>query len=44
MTEPMDDVLPDFIAYVTSVAGGVKTLNETHHMQEIAIFKDGVTE
>lgn len=44
MTEPIDDVLPGFVDYVTSVAGGVKTLNETHHMQEIAIFKDGVTE
>lgn len=42
--KPREDVLEDFIALVLDVANGKRTKNELGHMQEIAIFKDGVTE
>lgn len=44
LNEPMEDVLPDFIADVLAVADGRHTCNEEHGMHEIAIFKDGITE
>lgn len=44
MTEPADDVLADFISAVMGVVEGTPARNEENHMQEIAIFKDGVTE
>ncbi len=44
LTEPAEDVLDDFIEEVLGVVNGVPTHNEEYGMQEIAIFKDGVTE
>ncbi len=44
MREDPDLVLEDFIATVMRTVEGEPTRNETYHMQEIAIFKDGVTE
>ena len=41
---PRQDVLDEFIELVINVANGAATKNELNHMQEIAIFKDGVTE
>lgn len=42
---PADEVLDELVALVIAVANGTqRTRNEIGHMQEIAIFKDGVTE
>lgn len=37
------DLVPDFLDYVLSVASGQETNNELNEYREIAIFKDGVT-
>ncbi|KZK88575.1 Altronate dehydratase [Pseudovibrio sp. Ad46] len=39
----MDDVCSGFADYLMQVAGGKQTLNEINRMQEIVIFKTGVT-
>ena len=44
LTEPMAAVAPLFIDLVLQTAGGQPARNETSRMQQIAIFKDGVTE
>jgi altronate hydrolase len=44
LAEPMDQVLDDFVEFVSAVVDGAPTRNEKNGMQEIAIFKDGVTE
>jgi len=44
LERPMDDVLPEFIDLVMHVVEGQPARNEINLMQEIAIFKDGVTE
>lgn len=44
LEESSDRVLDDFITEVLDVVDGKHARNEQYHMQEIAIFKDGVTE
>jgi len=44
LARPTDAVLGDLIELVIDVANGKPARNELGHMQEIAIFKDGVTE
>ncbi|WEV58717.1 altronate dehydratase family protein [Bifidobacterium sp. ESL0728] len=44
LSEPMDEVLPDFIEAVLKAVNGEPTRNEQFGMHEIAIFKDGITE
>jgi altronate hydrolase len=44
LARPTDEVLGDLIELVIDVANGKSARNELGHMQEIAIFKDGVTE
>ena len=44
LDEPMAGVTQAFIDLVLQTAGGQPALNETHRMQQIAIFKDGVIE
>lgn len=39
----MDELLPQFVDKIISVANGEKTHNETNDYREIAIFKNGVT-
>ncbi|MCL2654033.1 MAG: UxaA family hydrolase, partial [Propionibacteriaceae bacterium] len=44
LAEPMANVAPAFTDLVLQTAGGRPARNETSRMQQIAIFKDGVTE
>ncbi len=44
LARPEDEVLDDLVELVIEVANGQPVRNELGHMQEIAIFKDGVTE
>lgn len=44
LTRSADEVLGDLIELVIDVANGQSARNELGHMQEIAIFKDGVIE
>ena len=39
----MDEVLPQFIDKILSVASGEKSRNEINDYREISIFKNGVT-
>ena len=39
----MDQLLPEFITKVLSVASGEPTMNESNGYREISIFKNGVT-
>lgn len=41
--KPIEDVLEDFIPYLTDVASGNQVNNEKYGFREIAIFKTGVT-
>ena len=39
----MQELVPEFIEKVLSLASGEATMNETNDYREIAIFKNGVT-
>ena len=44
LDESMDDVTARFADFVLAIAAGQPARNEVNRMQQIAIFKDGVTE